>query len=146
MNVGTDIFIAATVSPESLRVAMAHAYGLSEDCVGIRRPGEPWPNMPVIVEFVANGYAPGDYPTQFLPWGPVDRVDDPAVPASLAVTFGVPVLTAGDSYDPTEQVLFLPDGTAHRVSVDQDDDGGIRNTPEMQRLIATARAALTQAA
>jgi hypothetical protein len=146
MNVGTDIFIAATPSPESLRVAMAHAYGVSEDRVGIRRPGEPWPNTPVMVEFVANGYAPGDYPTQVLPWGPEDRVDDPAIPASLAVTFGVPVLTAGDSYDPTEQMLFLPDGSAHVIFVEQDDDGGIRNTPEMQRLIAAARAALTHAA
>ncbi|MGB3327463.1 MAG: hypothetical protein WBA46_00830 [Thermomicrobiales bacterium] len=116
-------------------MAMAHAYGVSEDVVGIRRPGEPWPDTPIIVELVANGYAPGDYPTQFLPWGPEDRIDDPAIPASLAVTFDAPVLTASDSQDPSEQVLFLPDGSAHTISVDQDDDGGIRNTPKMLQLI-----------
>ncbi|HWK79696.1 MAG TPA: hypothetical protein VNP95_02965 [Thermomicrobiales bacterium] len=41
--------------------------------------------------------------------------------------------------------LHLPDGTTHRVAVTQDDDDGIRNTPEMLALIATAHSRTAQA-
>ncbi len=136
MGIGADIFIGAKTPPDTLRAAAARVFDVPVDRVAFRNLGEPWPQAAVIFETVDDDLAPGDFPLQYLPWFPDDRVDDPATISALAQELGVPILTAADSYDPADQELHLPDGTMHCVSVWQDDDGGIRNTPEMRRLIA----------
>lgn len=136
MELGADIFIGANRPPHTIRTAFARAYDVPVNQVAIRRSQTPWPSADVILEYVReDGPVPGHYPIQILPWGPVDRTDEPDTLTALAVALGVPVLTSSDSYDPLDMELYLPDGTMYHVSVDQDDDGGIRNTTVMRRLI-----------
>lgn len=135
MDIGADIFIGAHTHPDVLRAAAARVFDVPVDRVAFRNLGEPWPQAAVIFETVDDALAPGDYPLQYLPWFPDDRVNDSATLSALAHELGAPILTAADSYDPADQELYLPDGTMERVSVWQDDDGGIRNTPIMRRLI-----------
>ena len=135
MDIGTDIFIGANVSPEALRAAAARVFDVPVDRVAFRNLGEPWPQAAVIFETVDDTPAPGDYPLQYLPWFPEDRVNDSATIAALAHELGAPILTAADSYDPADQELYLPDGTIERVIAWQDDDGGFRNTMRMRNLI-----------
>ena len=152
MSVGLDFSVGTVAPPDVLRAVFARAYEIPFARVAIMpsdlfvRADDAWPDADVVIDFGGGGPFPGDYPLDIATWGEDDRTDDQTVASAIAVELGAPVLIAADSYDPADRELYLPDGTMHRVSVDQDDDGGIRNTPEMQRLIAAARAALTHAA
>ena len=136
MDLGADIFIGRYISSDTLRAAVGRAYDVPVSRVAIRRAQTAWPLADVVLEYVSeDAPIPGDYPIQILPWGPADRTDEPATLTALAVALGVPVLTSSDSFDPLDMELHLPDGVMYHVSVDQDDDGGIRNTAVMRRLI-----------
>jgi hypothetical protein len=135
LDLGADIFIGAAPPPDTLRAAVAHAFDVPVDRVAIHRAETAWPVADVVLEYIDDAPVPGDYPLQLLPWVPADRTDDPGTLTMLAVALGAPVLTSSDSYDPMDMELYLPDGSMHYVSVDQDEDGGIRNTLEMRRLI-----------
>jgi len=145
MSAGADYAIGAPVSWEAAVSAFAHAYGLPTDRVAVLSDAMlPWPDAEVILHMVGNGHLPGDYPTQIVTWDGDDRTPD-AIARGVAIALGVPILTGADTDDPQDMHLHLPDGTTHRVSVMQDDDDGIRNTPEMRRLIATAQGRLSAA-
>lgn len=134
MHIGPDIFVGASPSPVMLRTGIARAFGLPIERVAIRQEGEAWPAADLVIEIV-DAHAPGDYPLQLIPWMPDPEAMGKAL-ARLARELGVPVLTASDSVDPRSNDLFLADGSLHEVFVDQDEDGGIRNTASMRRLIA----------
>ncbi len=136
MALGADIFIGAARSPEAIRAAAARAFGVPLNRVAYHEVDDaPWPDADVVLEVWDDTLRPGDYPLQILPWVPDACTDNPDTLTALSVALGAPILTAADSRDPTDQELHLPDGTTHRVSVSQDDDGGFRNTPFMRRLI-----------
>lgn len=139
MDLGADIFIGTITSPDTLRTAFARAFDLPADRVVVRRAETPWPLFAeIVLEYVGDGAPiPGDYPLQLLPWVPDGRSDEPAILTALAVALGTPVLTSADDDNDLLMDLYFPDGTIHGVLVDQDDDGGIRNTSEMRRLIAS---------
>lgn len=147
----SDYAIGAIVRPDAIAVALAHAFNVSPLQVAVMphdlftRPDDLWPDAEFAIDVNNDDPSPGDYPLSVSVWGADDREREAS---SLAVELGVPVLVGADidEYDGFE--LHLPDGSRHRVSVEQDDDGGIRNTPEMRRLIAaaTARAAIARAA
>lgn len=138
MDLGADIFIGSRTPLATLRNAFARAFDLPIDRVVIRHAETPWPPFArVVLELVGEGTPiPGDYPIQVLPWVPNDQADDPAALTALALALGAPVLTSADDDNDLLMHLYLPDGATYAVLVDQDDDGGIRNTPEMRRLIA----------
>ena len=136
MDLGADIFIGAAPPPETLRAAAARAFHVPVDRVTLRGIDDgPWPDADVILESWGDVRLPGDYPLQLLPWASEERlIDLPPVLSALAQALGAPVLTADDErYEIMN--LYLPDGSAYDVDVDQDNDGGIRNTLEMRRLI-----------
>ncbi|MGB3329840.1 MAG: hypothetical protein WBA46_12845, partial [Thermomicrobiales bacterium] len=81
---------------------------------------------------------PGDYPMQIVTWDSDDRSPS-TIADALAVELGAPIIIGAESYDPEDFELHLPDGSMQRVRVAQDDDDGIRNTPEMRRLIDRAQ-------
>ncbi len=136
MDLGADIFIGGLPSPETLKAAVAQAYSVPASRVAIRRAETPWPDADVVLEYInENGVIPGDYPIQLLPWGPADRTDEPSTLTALSITLKAPILTSSDSHDPLDMELYLPDGAMYRVSVDQEANGGIRNTTIMRRLI-----------
>jgi hypothetical protein len=139
MDLGADIFIGTMTPPDTLRTAFARAFDLSSDRVAVRRAETPWPLLAeLVLEYVGDGAPiPGDYPLQLLPWVPDGRGDDPATLTTLAIALGTSVLTSADDDNDLLMNLYLPDGTIHGVLVDQDDDGGIRNTSEMRQLISS---------
>lgn len=136
MALGADIFIGAAIPPDTIRTAAAHAFGVPVDRVAYHEVSDaPWPDADVVLEVWDDTLRPGDYPLQILPWGPADRTNDSDTLTAFSVALGVPVLTAADSFDPTDQELYLPDRSMYRVSVSQGEDRGIRNTTIMRRLI-----------
>ena len=139
MDLGADIFIGATPPPDTLRAAVARAFAVPVDRVAIRRAEAAWPVADVVLEDIDDDApVPGDYPLQLLPWASEERLTDlPPVLSALAQGLGAPVLTSDDErYEIMN--LYLPDGSAYDVDVDQDEDGGIRNTLQMRRLIDAA--------
>jgi hypothetical protein len=147
MTIGANVFIGAILPPETLRAAYARAYEVPASRVALLPdPPESWPDADVVLECFGADIIPGDYPIQVQPWGPDTSRDTRDITRSLAVTLGVPVLTPAESDDPEAFDLVLPNGTIQRVSVMQDEDDGFRNTPEMQRLIATNTTAAARAA
>ena len=139
----SDYAIGALVRPDAIAVALAHAFNVSPSQVTVMphdlftRPDDIWPDAEFVIDVNNDDPSPGDYPLSVSVWGADDREPEAS---SLAVELGVPILIGADveEYDGFE--LHLPDGSRHLVSVEQDDDGGIRNTPEMRRLIASATA------
>ena len=139
MGLGADIFIGSLLPTSTLRAATARAFSVPIDRVVYREIGEsPWPDADVVLDYF-DETIPGDYPLQLLPWVPDYRLE--TIGTALAVMahdLGAPILTSADSDDPMDMELYLPDGTMHIVSVDQDEDGGIRNSPVMRALIDRA--------
>lgn len=147
MNIGADIFIGAIIPAETLRTAFAHAYSVSVSRVAfLPKDMDVWPDADVVLDTFGNEPMPGDYPMQVQSWGPDALANNPAVTRSLAHELGVPIIAPADSYDPSDMEFHAPDGTTHHVSIDQDDDGGFRNTTEMRRMIDRARRTPAQAA
>lgn len=139
MSAGADYTIGAMVSQDAAIAAFSCAYGIPADRIALLPdPVLQWPDADVVLDLASNSPLPGDYPIQIVTWDS-DQHPQSAVASSLAVVLGAPVLIGAESYDPEDLELHLPDGTASRVRVKQDDDDGFRNTPEMRRLIAASQ-------
>lgn len=136
MSAGADYTIGAVVSRDDAIAAFATVYGIPKDeIVFFPEPFTDWPAAEVVL---VQHDLPGDYPTQYVTWDANEQPQS-SVAAALAVELGAPVIIGADSFDPTDMEFHLPDGTTHRIVVDQDEDAGFRNTPTMTRLIANAR-------
>jgi hypothetical protein len=134
MDVTGDFFIGTRIPADTLRAALARVMKMDPaDVRPIEAPRENGDDRRVFLITIAEDSS-GDYPGQYI--ANVDagiKRQFGRVLASLARELHAPVLTGvGDDL----MNLSLPDGTVHRLYVEQDDDGGIRNTPEMRRLIA----------
>lgn len=134
MDMTGDFFIGTRIGVDNLRAALARVTKMNpSDVRSIEAPHEDGDDRRVFIIPIAENKA-GDYPGQYIANLPADvkrRFD--RILADLSHEINAPVLVgAGDDL----MNLFLPDGGVHRVYVEQDDDGGIRNTPEMRRLIA----------
>lgn len=144
MKRSADIFLGGRPSRPHLRQAIAAAFHVPLAHVLLREIGASTRPMGDVVFEYFDTAIPGDYPLQFLPLLRDDL--EPTMPVALsrlAEALGLPVLGDAGNEHPMLDALYLPDGSTHLVSTQQDDDGGIRNTPEMTRLIATAHAAVS---
>ncbi len=134
MDITGDFFIGTRIPAESLRAALARVMNMDpSDVRPIEASREDGDDRRVFIITIADDSA-GDYPGQYIANVDVEvKRQFDRVLVDLAQDLHTPVLTgAGDDL----MNLFLPDGTVHRLYVEQDEDGGIRNTPEMRRLIA----------
>jgi len=137
MSMTGDFFLGSRCTIEMLRANLAAAIGLSVSEVDVLDFAKPQVSTGPIQLITVTTTNPGDYPGQYIAAADgwiVDGFD--AIAGRLAQRLRVPVLSAGGDDDPDIMLLSLPDGTAHHVLAEQDDDGGIRNTPEMRALIA----------
>lgn len=138
MDLTGDFFVGGRVPDSSLDEALARATGLDvADVRSIRAPRESEDENRLFVITIRVD-APGDYPSQYIV-NADDRIVQRFTPvlATLAQELRVPILSGAGLDDPDIMNLALPDGTTHQVFAEQDEgDGGIRNTPEMRRLIA----------
>lgn len=138
MNFTGDVFFRNAPDPTALRTVAARAYGVVPGLVMLRdmEADTPYPGDVELVFLRLSPNVPGDYPVRYDIMLDDDRMDDlPTLLSTLAHDFGTLVLSSADDDNDLLMNLYLPDGSEHDVLVDQDDDGGIRNTPEMRRLI-----------
>lgn len=137
MGLSGDFFVGTRVSQIVLREALAQATDHEvQDVRPIDAPKEPGDDSRVFIITITDN-SPGEYPGQYMLNADerlLDRFD--AVAGRLAQELQVPILSAGGLDDPDMMILSLPDGFAFHVLAEQDEDGGIRNSPEMQHLIA----------
>lgn len=139
MSAGADYAIGTVVSRNAAVAAFSRAYGLPADRIAFLPDSTaPWPDADVILHATGDGPLPGDYPTQIVTWDSDERAPG-IIASSLAIALRAPVLIGADTYDPQDMELHLPDGTTYRVTVVQNEDDSIRNTPEMRHLIAAAQ-------
>jgi hypothetical protein len=134
MDLTGDFFIGARIPADTLRATLARVMKMDpSDVRPIEAPREDGDDRRAFIITIAENKA-GDYPGQYIANVDVEvKQQFDHVLAGIAQELQTPVLTlAGDDL----MNLSLPDGTVHRLSVEQDDDGGIRNTAEMRRLIA----------
>ncbi len=133
MDITGDFFIGTRIPADTLHAARARVMKMDPaDVRPIEAPREDGDDRRVFIITIGEGKA-GDYPGQYIANVDVEvkrRFD--RVLSDLAQELHTPVLTLADDL----MNMSLPDGTVHRLYVEQDDDGGIRNTPEMRRLIA----------
>ena len=138
MNFTGDVFFRNAPDPTTLRTVAAHVYGVVPGMVMLRDmdADTSYPGGAQLVFLRLTPDAPGDYPVRYDIMLDEDRVDVlPVLLSTLAHEFHTPVLASADDGNDLRMSLYLPDGSEHDVLVDQDDDGGIRNTPKMRRLI-----------
>lgn len=142
MKRSADIFLGGQPSRPRLRQAIATAFHVPLAGVLVREIGASTrPAGDVVFEYF-DDVIPGDYPLQFLPLLRDDL--EPRMPDALRVlaeVLGLPILGDAGLGNPLLDTLYLPDGSTYTVTTEQDDDGGIRNTAEMTRLIALAHTA-----
>ncbi|MGN6033034.1 MAG: hypothetical protein ACTHQE_15385 [Thermomicrobiales bacterium] len=139
MSMTGDFFLGGHVSLDDLRMSLARAIGIpfaDVDVLDLTKPREGTTTGQIqLIPITMN--AAGNYPGQYIvaadDWI-VERFD--TIAGQLAQHLRVPVLSAGDRDDPDIMLLSLPDGATFHVLAEQDDeDHGMHNTPEMQRLI-----------
>ncbi|MGC4108281.1 MAG: hypothetical protein QM753_18325 [Thermomicrobiales bacterium] len=142
MSAGADYMLGDDVSNDAVIVAVAHAYGIPAARVALLPQGElhDWPDADVVLNTTS---IPGDYPVLLTTWDSDERPPE-AIAASLAATLGVTILVSGESFDPTDMELVLPDASVHRIWVAQDGDEGFRNTPGMREFIDAASTQTSQ--
>lgn len=137
MDLTGDFFVGMRVSRVALFAGLAAATGRElRDVRPVEAAAESGDDARIFVITIQEDAA-GDFPGQYIVNANERIVEGfDAIAGRLAQRLRVPVLSAGGDDDPDIMLLSLPDGTAHRVLAEQDDDGGIRNTPEMRALIA----------
>ncbi|MGB3328029.1 MAG: hypothetical protein WBA46_03690 [Thermomicrobiales bacterium] len=148
MSITGDFFIGGRIPTDALRTAIAHALRIDPSQIGTREMGSGHVAAGRVVLVSVASSLPGDYADQYIATGETgdsDRFE--RVLSAVARELGVPVLIGAGLDDPDIMSLITPDGTRQHVFAEQDeDDGGIRNTPEMRRLIEQSKPASSRAA
>lgn len=131
----TDLLIRTEPNRDRLRIAVSRAFGVDpghvtvDDATGTT----PIPDDAEIVLLRQPDDMPGDFPTwysQSLVPELAERVERSW--NAIARDLSTVILSEAPEY---KTIAHLPDGTGHVLYIPEEDEGGYRITPELQRII-----------